>query len=506
MSLRGRLVIVLVALMAFGLVVADAATYVALQHFLVGQVDQHLQDSAETVEHGDTDQRGGRGLREQSCLTTPGVFVQTRDVRGAKINRCPSNSQNGTTYDPVLPDPLPPAASGIYDTGGDPGGPSGVGASPSGTNNTGLVTVHSTPDGGPDYEIFIKPNHVDGGVIIVGLPLDELQHTLNRLFAIEVIVAASVIAFSAGLALWLVRVGLHPLDDISATAAEIAAGDLTRRVDREDDKTEVGRLGGSLNEMLGQIETAFEERQRSEDALRRSEERLRRFAADASHELRTPLAAVAAYAELFDRGADQHPEDLPRLMHNIQKETARMAVLVDDLLLLTRLDQRRPLEQSPVDLGALAADAVEAARVVDPDRPVALSVDGLVEVLGDRVRLRQIVDNLLANVRVHTPEGTPVEVEVTTVAAEPDRPPGSPEQFGVVRIVDHGPGLSEDEGSRVFERFYRADPSRSRGDGGSGLGLSIVQAIADAHGGAARVVPTPGGGATFEVAIPVLVG
>jgi two-component system OmpR family sensor kinase len=255
-------------------------------------------------------------------------------------------------------------------------------------------------------------------------------------------------------------------------------------VEPTDERTEIGRLGIALNSMLAQIEAAFEER-------RASESRLRRFVADASHELRTPLTSIRGYAELFRRGASSRPEDLEKSMRRIEVEASRMGVLVDDLLLLARLDQGRPLERAPVDLSVVAGDAVESARAVEPDRPidVALSRPALVE--GDEGKLRQVVDNLLDNVRVHTSPRTPVHVKVERSGSEV-----------VLSVVDEGAGLSPEAAGRVFERFYRGDPARSRVTGGAGLGLSIVAAIVEAHGGRVGVSSPEGAGAAFEVRLP----
>jgi two-component system OmpR family sensor kinase len=230
------------------------------------------------------------------------------------------------------------------------------------------------------------------------------------------------------------------------------------------------------------------------DHLEASDRRLRRFVADASHELRTPLAAVRAYAELFGRGAAARPQDLERSMVGITREAERMSLLVDDLLLLARLDEGRPLAKKPVDLGALVGEAVDAARVVEPDRPIEASVEP-VTVEGDRDRLRQVLDNLFANARTHTPPATPVSVELHRVDGR-----------ARLSVADRGPGLSEEQASRVFERFYRGDGSRARASGGAGLGLSIVAAVTEAHGGTAEVLPTPGGGATFVITLPVVPG
>jgi two-component system OmpR family sensor kinase len=304
------------------------------------------------------------------------------------------------------------------------------------------------------------------------------------LLLIELLVTAAVVAAVAALGLWVIRLGLRPLDAIEATARAIADGDLTRRVERAEERTEVGRLGLALNAMLGQIESAF----RAQEA---SERKLRRFVADASHELRTPLAAVRAYAELFSRGAAERPDDLARSMSGITRESERMSVLVDDLLLLARLDEGRPLEREPVELESVIAEAVETARTVEPDRPIAVALHPAV-VTGDRDRLRQIVDNLLANVRAHTPAGTPVRVTLETT-----------DGHATISVADDGPGMTAEEATHVFERFYRADPSRARTSGGAGLGLAIVAAVAEAHGGAACAASEPGEGATLWIELPL---
>jgi len=237
--------------------------------------------------------------------------------------------------------------------------------------------------------------------------------------------------------------------------------------------------------MLGQIERAFKAREASEA-------KLRRFVADASHELRTPLAAVRAYSELYGRGASTRPEDLDRAMTGINRESERMTLLVDDLLLLARLDEGRPLEREPVDLAEIAGEAVETARTVEPQRPIDLAAEPA-GVHGDRDRLRQLVDNLLANVRSHTPARSPVHVRVS-------RNGGG----AVLEVEDSGPGLDEDELERVFERFHRGDPSRSRASGGVGLGLSIVAAVAEAHDGTASAESEPGRGSTFRIELPLV--
>jgi two-component system, OmpR family, sensor kinase len=301
---------------------------------------------------------------------------------------------------------------------------------------------------------------------------------------IELFVTAAVLLALAAGGVAVVRLGLRPLREMEQTAGAIAAGDLSRRVERADDRTEVGRLGLALNTMLTQIETAFKVREASE-------RKLRRFVADASHELRTPLAAVRAYAELFTRGAADRPDDLARSMQGITRESERMSLLVEDLLLLARLDEGRPLETEPVQLDEVVAEAVETATTLDPDRPIAFDAEPT-PVVGDRERLRQIVDNLLANVRSHTPAASPVRVRV-----------GADDGHAIVEVADSGPGFADRDGDRVFERFYRTDASRSRASGGVGLGLSIVAAVAEAHGGAVSARSAPGGGATFTIVLPL---
>lgn len=464
MSLRARLLIVTVVLVGAGLLVADVATYRALSTSLFDRVDQQLLATTpfalSALEHGSGGAMpGGMGSGDMGhgdmVSAPPGTYAELRDASGAVVGSTRFGF-GGTLPVPALP-----------------------GALPGSDQERSWFTVPAT-DGSTDFRVMTES--AGGQTLVVAVPLSEVTSTLHRLVSVELLVSFVVLALVAGLALWLVRVGLRPLAGIGETAGAIAAGDLSRRVAPADDRTEVGRLGTSLNTMLAQIEAAFEER-------RASEERLRRFVADASHELRTPLTSIRGYAELFRRGADQRPEDLAVSMARIEAEASRMGVLVDDLLLLARLDQGRPLERDDVDLAGIATEAVDAALAIDPSRPIDLDAAAPARLAGDAGRLRQVLDNLLENARVHTPAATPTSVRV---AIEGDEV--------VLTVADQGPGLDPEAAARAFERFYRGDPSRSHTTGGAGLGLSIVAAIVEAHGGTVRVVPDEG--TTFEVRLP----
>jgi len=336
------------------------------------------------------------------------------------------------------------------------------------------------------YRAAIWPEDSFGGeYVVLAIPLNDVESTLGQLLQLEVLISLGVVAATAVLALIIIRIGLRPLQRMAGVAQDIAAGDLTRRVEPATLDTEIGRLGIALNGMLSQIEAAFGERTRSE-------QRLRRFIADASHELRTPLTSVRGYAEMLRRGAQESPEDASIARRRIEEESVRMSLMVDDMLVLARLGQGRPLERTPVDLQSIARDAVADAHAVAPQRSISLDAPASVVIAGDDTRLRQAVGNLMRNALVHTPHASPIEVALETH-----------DGVATMSVVDHGPGLKPDDAGRVFEPFYRADASRSRDSGGAGLGLSIVAAVVDAHGGSIKVGETPGGGATFEVELPI---
>ncbi len=323
----------------------------------------------------------------------------------------------------------------------------------------------------------------------VGIPLTSVNHTVARLLATTAAIGSLALVGSIGLAWFAVRRAFRPLSRIEDTASAIATGDLTQRIPVRQADDEVTSLSRSLNVMLTRIESSFAVREASE-------ERMRQFVADASHELRTPLATVRGYAELYRQGAVRDSAAVGSAMERIEAESTRMSGLVEDLLTLARIDDVPVVETTSVDLTVLAADAVADARVRAPERRISLlGLDGPVgptPVRGTESQLRQVVTNLVANALLHTPEGTPVEVAV------------GPDDFGVaLEVRDHGPGVPEEVATKVFERFYRADPSRGRaGGGGSGLGLAIVAAIVSQHHGRVGVAPTPGGGATFVVRLP----
>ena len=460
LSLRARLVLGVLAVGVIGLVAADVATYTSLRSFLLERVDRQLD-----ADRGGFVGPGPQGRPPQGFGPNPGgnAYVQIRSADGETVDW-----SSGVPHFPGTTAGSPPKLPAT-------------------------ITVPATAaDGSPDrVHYFTVPAASGGGrwrvrasiergstqMLVLATSLSDVDGTLHRLVWIELLVTAAVAAAIVLLGLWIVRIGLRPLAAIGRTADAIAAGDLSQRVERAESRTEVGRLGLTLNSMLSQIEE--------------SDRRLRSFIADASHELRTPLAAVRAYAELFQRGADRRPDDLARAMAGIKRESERMSGLVEDLLLLARLDEGRPLAHEPVRLDELAVEAVETSRTVDPSHPIEVETSPTT-VVGDAAALRQVLDNLLGNVRSHTPPETAAHVRVQQSNGH-----------AVVEIADDGPGMSREQAERVFERFYRADPSRSRDSGGAGLGLAIVSAVTEAHGGSLSLRTAEGDGASFRITLPL---
>lgn len=484
LSLRGRLLLAVGAVALVALVAADVTTYSLLRSFLFTRVDQTLDTTYFSVARmlqgrpappsASLKEPPGPSPGSLSALA-PGTFVQERSATGAVLPGIgqPAIAPGGKTYAPALPARLTALVAKAH--GGQ----------------AVFFTASSTQAGGPRFRVRVAA--LGGGrQLIVATPLGDTVGTLHRLLAVELAVTVAALLAAGLLGWWLVRVGLRPLRAMERSADAIAAGELDQRVAGEDEATEVGRLARALNVMLDRIRTAFAQRDATEKDLRASEERMRHFVADASHELRTPLAAVSAYAELFERGADRREADLGRVMSGIRAESDRMKALVEDLLLLARLDEGRPIEREPVELVGLAAEAVQTARTIAAAWPVKLDAAQPVETMGDRDCLRQVLDNLLVNVRTHTPAGTATTIRLARL-----------DEVAVVEVADDGPGLGCEPAARVFERFYRADASRSRIHGGAGLGLAIVKSIVAAHGGEISAAAAPGGGAVFTVRLPV---
>ena len=365
-------------------------------------------------------------------------------------------------------------------------------------NNSGPFTVAG--DGEGQWRVLTTElrRGRDGslaGVVALALPLDSVNRTTRSMILLFAWVTLAVAAIATVVGRSMVKRSLKPLQGVERAAAAIADGDLSTRVPNARPGTEVGSLTTSLNTMLSHIEAAFA-------AQQASEAKMRRFVADASHELRTPLAAVRGYAELYRLGALPDVQEQADAIKRIEDEATRMGVLVGDLLSLTRLDEGRPLDLQPVDLHALAADALQDAHALAPDRKVTLNpaTGSGPLVSADQALLYRVVANLVANAINHTPAGSPIAIGVGTSLAETGAPAG---QWAVLEVQDHGPGIPDQVKGQVFERFFRLDSSRSRGSGGSGLGLAIVSSVVNSHGGQVIVSDTPGGGATMRVFLPL---
>jgi two-component system OmpR family sensor kinase len=325
----------------------------------------------------------------------------------------------------------------------------------------------------------------EGTLLVTALPLDDVDDAVRQLIIVEVVGLAVVAAVLGAVAWWVVRLGIQPIQRMTRTAEQIAGGDRSHRVPEAPPSTEAGQLGSALNRMLESLDTAYTEKADSEA-------RLRRFVADASHELRTPVTTIRGYAELYRIGGLGDPGELSEAMRRTEQEAVRMARLVEDLLTLAKLDQGRLLEQKPVDLTRLVADAARDAAVVDPSRPISTELDGPVVVSGDEDRLRQVIANVVGNALVHTPAATPIELRVT-----------GNDSSACIAVTDHGPGMTPEDAARVTQRFYRADPARTRDRGGSGLGMSIADAAVSAHGGEIAVDSEVGRGTTVTVTLPL---
>ncbi|WP_237565567.1 sensor histidine kinase [Ornithinimicrobium cavernae] len=461
LSLTARLVTVVVMLVLTAYVITTALTATLLRDYLTDRTDSELEAYIEPLALSALD--GLRGQSSGGAPPSPYYLLIT--------------AANGTTFQV--------SAHGrdqVPDFGRVPMDDPRIGQGP--------FTVESL-DGDTRWRVLLGRFSSGEGTVAVALPLSPVTNTVKQLLVLTAVVGLATLVAVALIGWFAVRRAFRPLTRIEDTAAAIAAGDLTRRIPERNANDEVASLSDSLNVMLAQIEQSFAVREASEA-------RMRQFVADASHELRTPLATVKGYAELYRFGGVSDPEDVASAMRRIEDESSRMARLVEDLLMLTRLDTTPHRPHDAVDLTVVANDVVQDARVRAPGRTIALrrygDPNGPVVVPGDDFALRQVLTNLVANAVAHTPEDTPVDVLV-----------GQTEDRAVIEVADHGPGIPPDAAARVFERFYRADPSRSREPGrggGTGLGLSIVASIVARHGGTVRHQPTPGGGATFRVELP----
>ena len=472
--LSAQLVVLITGLLAVGLTMSGTVMIGLLQRHLISQVDAQLTSDAALRLFNQTGAAASNGM----ASTVPTAYylrLHHPSIDPDQVTFYPETTAASGT--PILPELLGP---------GEARGGAG--------EYTQAVTVASSKEGHP-WRVVATTIEVKGatpstGVLTIALPLTDVQHTL-RTTAAYFSIAAVVIVFAGGwVGHWLVRRSLSPLRSIESTAGKIAAGDLTQRVRPGPPSTEVGSLALSLNSMLTQVEQSFEARQASE-------KKIRRFVSDASHELRTPLAAISGYCELYSMGGVP-TERVEEVMGRISSESTRMAVLVEDLLTLARLDEGRPLEFTDIDLVKMADNAVFDLQALDSTRTVGLSsLEGRrapmsLVVSADRDRIAQVFTNLIGNIVRYTPTGSPVEIALGTAA-----------DYAVVEFRDHGPGIADRDRSRVFERFYRSDSSRNRRSGGSGLGLAIVSGILGAHHGNAALTKTKGGGLTVRIELPL---
>jgi two-component system OmpR family sensor kinase len=515
--LHTKLISALLGLVVIALVVISVASLAQFRNYLQDRADAQLQQLMRQALKGNPTVGGPQG----PTFSFSGYVVELKDTQGLLVQGC-----NWCTWqDLTVPGPTVPSAQSWLSA------------------NAGKTVTVTATSGQDTWRVLVREVGYNAvtefgqigphqtGILVVGADLGHLDEAVGWLAKVDLVVSVIIVAALLIVGVAMVRASLRPLKDMEATAAAIAAGDLSRRVPDIDPRTEVGRLGRALNAMLAQIESAFNARARSERAARRSEERMRQFVADASHELRTPLTAIRGYAEYYrqrgglDNGSRASGEpahepahqpslagtpdesspltspDMDRIMERVEQESTRMGGLVEDMLVLARLDEQRPIEHRPVDLLTLAADAVQDARIVAPGRAIDLTVGtgAAFLVLGDEARLRQVISNLMNNALTHTPEGTPVTMRI--LAGYQGTDPAVPAV--ILEVADRGPGLTREQAERVFERFYRADQARGRRTGGSGLGLAIVSALVAAHGGTAGVNTAPGQGATFWITLPL---
>lgn len=481
-SLRNRLIVGVVVLSALGFIASDFVARSSLHSFLMAQVDTQLKSVA-----------GGSTLR----LDRAGIAPDDSSVPTTSDEESPAaKAQPKATLRPLGHVPttmsvtlLTPSGKVVGVIGGDLNTQAitnfVTGFTPAvvASHKNQPFTIEAP---GSDFRVLARILPSALGSVVVAQSLDNIDQTVHRLQVLFIFIGLIALLLIALASRKVIDIGLRPLEAVEVTAESIAGGNLSARLPAAKPDTEVGRLVSSLNKMLARIEESFAARTASEN-------RLRRFVADASHELRTPLTAIRGFAELHRQGAVQGEEQTKELIARIEKESIRMGSLVEDLLLLARLDQAREMSTDPVNISSAVKEAVESARAAGPNHPITVTApDEDIYVLGDAYRIHQVIANLLANARTHTPVGTPI----TVTLAHSDN--GT-----TVSVSDKGPGLSDSDQERIFERFYRADPSRARTSvEGSGLGLSIVDAVMRAHGGRVSVTSTLGDGATFTLFFP----
>jgi len=478
-SLRNRLLLATVVVAAIGIGVSDFAANAALRGFLIRQVDSQLSSVA-----GGTVSR----LVRAGIAPNPDTSADTAQSRTPEFHPVSPLSGVPTATSVTL---LDPAGVMLGQLGGD------IGNAGSHATFTGMTLAEVAATKGKPFTLdtdhprastraiaFVLPSNL--GSVIISVSLNSVEKTLHELSWLFLLISIAVILLIGLVSRWLITLSLKPLLEVEVIAAAIADGDLSARLPELQPSTEVGRLTKSLNTMLGRIEESFAQKNASES-------KLRRFVADASHELRTPLTAIRGFAELHRQGAVTGELQVKELVGRIEKESIRMGSLVEDLLLLARMDEARPHALEPVDLTHLIEECVASARAAGPEHPITVEVPADLYVLGDNKRIHQALGNLLANARTHTLRGTTIIVRATSSDSEVS-----------VAVEDCGPGLSIDDQARIFERFFRVDPSRARHAGeGSGLGLSIVDAIMKAQGGSVTVRSELGKGASFTLHFPI---
>ncbi len=469
LSLRTRLLLGLILLTTIGLSVADIVVYSQTESFLIHQVNEELFSAIHPVER-----YFESGISDLSSAPT-GTYGEVLNSKGIVINAFPATDGPGPVIPPSVVQEVISSAQKINRNSNPV-----IFSAPATTSKSSITA----------YQVMVIPafnGYTDQiiGVEVIAIPLNSFNDTLHHLKLFDLAVGLGVLFVLALFTYILVRIGMKPLEEIENTADAIAKGDLSQRVSVAEPTTELGRLGMSLNTMLSQIEYAFNKQQSSEN-------KLRQFLADASHELRTPLTSIRGYAELFRLGANQRPEDLERSMARIESEAQRMAALVEDLLLLARLDQGHIYQYGDVDLTQIAADVAMDAHVMAPEREITFDSDEQVTVCGDEPALRQVAANLVRNALVHTPNTAAIHIAARKSA-----------ESGIFEVIDEGQGIPKEHLDKVFERFYKVDSSRNRDKGGVGLGLSIVASIVEAHKGSIKVDSVIGLGTHFWVEIPI---